>query len=78
MPRYLGVLWPAGVISAATLLLRLPTRTLRCLAIALLLGINLLRPTRHLRAGEAPIDQMARDVLDMARLESHLLTYNSR
>jgi len=74
MPRYLGVLWPAVVISRQRCYCDfnahapMPGRS-RCCWASTLLSLRV-----HLRAREAPIDRMARDVLDMARLESHLLT----
>ncbi len=75
MPRYTGVIWPAAAIGVVTLLLRLPTRPLRVLAINALLGMNLLQAwARVYVPTEPPLDRIAADV-DNAGRRSDLLTF---
>jgi hypothetical protein len=63
-PRYLGMIWPAVAIAACALLMRLPTRPLRCGAIGLLLAVNLTQATARVVAQtEPPADRIAADVL---------------
>jgi hypothetical protein len=63
MPRYMGFAWPAFAIALCALLMRLPTRPVRYLAIALLLGVNLAQAWGRMFAGsEPPIDHIMRDL----------------
>jgi len=63
MPRYLGIVFPALSIAVAGLLLRLPTRPFRILAIAFVLAVNLFRGGQRIFAcNEPPIDRVAADV----------------
>lgn len=64
MPRYLGFIWPAVAVAACALLVRLPTRPLRYMAIAFVLGVNLLQSGARVFAGnEPPLAQVSADVL---------------
>lgn len=63
MPRYVGFVWPAIGLAVATLLTRLPTRPLRYIAIAVVLGINLAQAYARVFVGnEPPVDRVAADV----------------
>ncbi len=63
MPRYLGIIWPAVMLAASALLLRLPTRPLRYAAIGLLLAANLGQGLfRVLGPTEPPVDRIAADI----------------
>ena len=63
MPRYVGMCWPAVAIAACALLLRLPTRPLRCAAVALLLAVNVGQSAARVFAGnEPPLDRIYTDV----------------
>lgn len=76
MPRYLGFLWPALAVAVAALLMRLPTRALRAVAIVIVLGVNLAFGTSRFLAGtEPPVDQMAKDVFDAQESESTVRTF---
>jgi hypothetical protein len=63
IPRYLGFIWPALAIAAATLLMRLPTRPLRVFAIGFLVVANLVQFANRVLASEPPTDQLAREVI---------------
>ena len=76
VPRYLGVLWPAIAVATAALLMRLPTRPVRGLAILIVLGINVVFGFgRIFGHTEPPIDKMATDVYDAQRDTSRTRTY---
>jgi 4-amino-4-deoxy-L-arabinose transferase-like glycosyltransferase len=63
MPRYVGFVWIPFCIALCALYMRLPTRPLRILAVALLVGVNLLQFRARLFAGtEPPLDIVAQDV----------------
>jgi hypothetical protein len=63
MPRYLGVIWPAIAIAIAALFMRLPTRTLRGLAIGVLLSVNLAQAIARMYVSpEPPLDRQAADL----------------
>jgi hypothetical protein len=62
MPRYLGMIWPAFAIAVCILLMRLPTRALRYIAIAVLLSTNLAQAYGRLTASEPRIDLMVEDM----------------
>src|SRR5206468_8185515 len=63
MPRYLGIVWPAMAIIVSVLLLRLPTRPLRAVAVGFFVGINLaLFGARVFASSEPPADRIAADV----------------
>ena len=64
MPRYVGFVWIAFCIVLCTLLMRLPTRPLRIIAVTLVVGVNLAQFSGRLFAGtEPPLDRVARDEL---------------
>ena len=63
MPRYVGFVWIPFCIGLCALYMRLPTRPLRIVAVALLVGVNLLQFRARLFAGtEPPLDVVAQDV----------------
>ena len=63
MPRYVAIVFPAFAIAVAALLMRLPTRPLRGLAVAVLLGANLTNAFARMHCGsEPPVDRMAADI----------------
>jgi hypothetical protein len=63
MPRYVGIIWPAVICSACALLMRLPTRPFRWIAITLVLGLNVTQSIARLTADtEPPFDRLAADV----------------
>jgi 4-amino-4-deoxy-L-arabinose transferase-like glycosyltransferase len=63
MPRYIGFVWIGICISLCALLMRLPTRAFRCVAVLLVVGINLAQFGGRLFAGtEPPLDRVARDI----------------
>ncbi|MGA2498857.1 MAG: hypothetical protein ABSH20_14030 [Tepidisphaeraceae bacterium] len=65
MPRYLGAIWPAFAIVICALLMRLPTRILRVVAVCLLLGVNVAQACGRMFAGtEPPVDKMIAEVYD--------------
>lgn len=65
MPRYLGIIGPAVIVAAAALLMRLPTRPTRIVAIAILLGLNLVQGWARLTVDtEPPYELLARDLVD--------------
>jgi len=64
VPRYIGFIWPFLAVAAAAMIMRLPTRPVRAIAIALLLGINLAFASfRIFGQSEPPVDRMAVDYL---------------
>jgi hypothetical protein len=75
MPRYLGYLWPAFAIVGAILIARLPTRPVRGVVIAFLVGINLLNFSWRIIESEPPTDKIAMDVLASQSNESSVRTY---
>ena len=76
VPRYLGFVWPAIALGISALLMRLPTRPLRGLAILVVLGINGSFGFGRIFAGtEPPIDKMAKDVYDAQGNTSRTRTY---
>jgi hypothetical protein len=63
VPRYLGFVWPAVAVATGALLDRLPTRTLRAVALAVVLAANLgMFAFRLFGTTEPPVDRMAADV----------------
>jgi 4-amino-4-deoxy-L-arabinose transferase-like glycosyltransferase len=69
MPRYVGFAWIAFCIALCTLLMRLPTRPLRVIAIVLLVAVNLAQFSGRLFAGtEPPLDRVA---VDAWSVDSH-------
>jgi hypothetical protein len=63
MPRYMGFVWIAFGIALCALLMRLPTRGLRYVAIGLLLAVNLAQFSARLFAGtEPPLQQVAEEI----------------
>jgi 4-amino-4-deoxy-L-arabinose transferase-like glycosyltransferase len=69
MPRYVGFAWIAFCIALCTLLMRLPTRPLRFVAILLLVAVNLSQFSGRLFAGtEPPLDRVA---VDSWSVDSH-------
>ncbi len=64
MPRYLGVIYPAVALAIGALVMRLPTRPLRWLAIAFVLGANLTLSLARIEMDtEPPLDRVAVDVV---------------
>jgi 4-amino-4-deoxy-L-arabinose transferase-like glycosyltransferase len=64
VPRYMGFIWPVFAIAVSALIMRLPTRPVRVLAITFLLGINLaVASFRIFGPTEPPVDVMARDTI---------------
>ncbi len=65
MPRYLGIVYPALVVAAAALLMRLPTWPLRTAAIAVLVAVNLTQGLARIELDtEPPFQQLAEDLWD--------------
>lgn len=63
MPRYLGIAFPAVLVGCAALLMRLPTRPLRWLAIVAFIGVNLTQGlARLIVETEPPFDRVGADV----------------
>jgi len=76
MPRYMAFAWPAFAIMICALILRLPTRPVRWLAIALLLGVNLAQAWGRMFAGsEPPIDHIMHDLWAAEVSNDTLRTY---
>lgn len=75
VPRYIGFIWPAAAVAMAALIMRLPTRPVRALAISLFLGLNLtVAGFRILGQTEPPVDQMASDSIAGATPATHTFT----
>jgi len=75
-PRYIGFVWPAMAIAVSALIMRLPTRPVRWLAILIFLGINLAFGfARIFGRTEPPVDQMAADVYAAQDNDSQTRTY---
>jgi hypothetical protein len=63
MPRYVAFMWPAMAVALAMLFMRLPTRTLRIVAISIFIGANLAQSWGRMFAGsEPPVDLIVADV----------------
>jgi 4-amino-4-deoxy-L-arabinose transferase-like glycosyltransferase len=63
VPRYLGIIWPAVAISVCALLMRLPGRMFRYVAITVILGINLgMGAARLFADSETPMDKIVHDI----------------
>lgn len=63
MPRYVAFIWPAMAVALAILFMRLPTRTLRIVAISIFIGANLAQSWGRMFAGsEPPVDLIVADV----------------
>ena len=76
MPRYLGVIYPAFLILVATLISRLPTRTVRYTALALFMGFNLANfLTKVIIDPEPPVGAAIADVYASARSNNTDLTF---
>ena len=76
MPRYLGLIWPAVGLAMAALLMRLPTRPVRWLAMLLFVAVNLAQYGARLYLDpEPPIGRIAADVVEAQRTGSTLRTY---
>jgi 4-amino-4-deoxy-L-arabinose transferase-like glycosyltransferase len=76
VPRYLAVVWPAMAVAACALIMRLPGRPLRVVAVALLLGLNLANfAARLIYPTEAPLDRVAADVVAAKRDEAPVRTF---
>jgi hypothetical protein len=78
IPRYMGFIWPAIALTTGALIMRLPTRSLRGLAILIVVGINVsFGFGRIFGHTEPPTDKMARDVYDAQRDTSRTRTYTN-
>lgn len=78
VPRYLGFLWPLLIVVAAALLMRLPSRELRTVAIVLFVGVNVVMIARRMFGDtEPPVNQMAADVVASQPAHSHVRAYIS-
>lgn len=76
MPRYIAFVWPAFAVALCALLMRLPTRPLRWLAIVILLGTNLAQSWGRMFAGsEPPIDYIVRDIWAGQETQSTVRAY---
>lgn len=76
IPRYVAIVWPAFAIALCASLMRLPTRTLRYAAIAILLGTNLAQAWGRMFAGSEPrVDLMMHDVCLADEPNSPVRTY---
>jgi 4-amino-4-deoxy-L-arabinose transferase-like glycosyltransferase len=76
MPRYLGFVYPAVLVGAAALVLRLPSLGLRSVAIVGILGVNLATAGAHLFASsEPPLDLVATDVVSSLAPNADTLVY---
>ena len=70
IPRYLGVILPAILVALAVLFMRIPTRTLRAVAVLIFVATNLGQFGGRVFAGnEPPVDRMVQDVIDWRRSE---------
>ncbi|MFI5380365.1 MAG: hypothetical protein ACHRHE_13785 [Tepidisphaerales bacterium] len=87
MPRYLGAVWPAFAIAVCALLMRLPTRIFRVVAVCLLVGVNIAQACGRMFAGtEPPVDKMIAEVFNSQepgtpggpRVRSNFRTYIER
>jgi hypothetical protein len=75
-PRYLGFIWPATALAAGALIMRLPTRPIRGLAILIVLAINLSFGLGRIFGHTEPsVDQMARDAFASQSIDSPTRTY---
>ena len=64
VPRYIGFIWPAFAMGVAAIIMRLPTRPVRIMAIVFLLGVNLvIAGMRIIGQTEPPVDLMASDTV---------------
>ncbi len=76
MPRYMAFAWPAFAIIICALIMRLPTRPVRYLAIVLLLGVNLAQAWGRMFAGsEPPIDHIIHDLYAAQNSSDTIRTY---
>src|SRR5436305_10997237 len=76
MPRYIAFGWPAFAIAICALIMRLPTRPVRWLAIVLLLGVNLAQAWGRMFAGsEPPIDHIMHDLWAAQESNDTVRTY---
>jgi 4-amino-4-deoxy-L-arabinose transferase-like glycosyltransferase len=76
VPRYIGFIWPALAVAVASLLMRLPTRPVRWIAIAFVLGLNLgVGGFRIFGQTEPPVDRMAGDVIESRKESNHTLAW---
>ena len=77
VPRYLGVIWPAYAIAVGALVMRLPTRPVRWIVIAMLIGVNLTRHAAfvHFAYAEPPTEMIAADLLAARDPASQTRTY---
>ncbi len=75
-PRYLGFMWPAVGITAAALLMRLPTRPVRIACITFVLAVNLVMAGLRMTINtEAPVDRLAHDLWLSQDEKSDLRTF---
>ncbi|CAN5574565.1 hypothetical protein BH09PLA1_BH09PLA1_03090 [soil metagenome] len=71
MPRYMGLILPALFVLVAMLMLRLPTRPVRALAILIFLVMNMYQFAGRVFAGtEPPVDRMVADSIAWRKSES--------
>lgn len=76
MPRYLGVIYPAVALAIGALIMRLPTRPLRWLAIAFVLGSNLTLSLARIELDtEPPLDRVVADVVAAMPDDATVRTY---
>ena len=65
MPRYVGILWPPVVLAMSLLLMRLPGRWLRVMAVTAILAANLSQIAGRLLVNtEPPLHEFARDIVE--------------
>jgi hypothetical protein len=75
MPRYVAIVWPPMAIILSVLLMRIPTRPLRWLAVLFLVAINLVQFGARIYAGtEAPLAQITADMM-AGRTSPQVVTY---
>jgi hypothetical protein len=74
VPRYMGFITPMLCVAAAAMLMRLPSRWFRTVAIVFLLGLNLgVASFRIIGQTEPPVDLMASDAFAAQDISSHAL-----
>jgi hypothetical protein len=75
-PRYIAIIFPAIAVGLSAMVMRLPTRPLRYLAIAIILGANLAQAWGRMFAGSEPrIDLIMADIVKANEPKSDVRTF---
>jgi hypothetical protein len=76
VPRYIGFIWPMLAVAVAAMLMRLPTKWVRGIAIVFLLCLNLgIGSLRVLGQTEPPVDLMAADFFEAENPSNHTIAW---